>query len=109
MSKGSKFALGALIGGLAGLVAGLLAAPKSGKETRQDLRRKADELKKTAEVTGKDVSKKARQTAEDATVRFRSTADDMADQADELKARAKNAVRGAQAGFAKDPEAARRR
>ena len=40
-----KFALGALIGAAAGLVAGILTAPKSGKETRADLKAKADELK----------------------------------------------------------------
>lgn len=45
MSKG-KFALGALFGAVAGVIAGVLTAPKSGKETRADLKAKADELKK---------------------------------------------------------------
>ena len=44
MSKG-KFALGALIGAVAGIVAGILNEPKSGKETRADLKCKAAELK----------------------------------------------------------------
>lgn len=69
MSK-ANFALGALIGAAAGVVAGILTAPKAGKETRADLKKKADELKveatkkaqiakqKTTEVVG-DVSEKA--------------------------------------------------
>ena len=43
MSKG-KFVLGAAIGAAAGVVAGLLTAPKSGKETRADLKKKACSL-----------------------------------------------------------------
>lgn len=47
MSKG-KFAIGAIIGAVAGIVAGVLTAPKSGKETRADLKAKAGELKEDA-------------------------------------------------------------
>lgn len=47
MTKG-KFALGALIGIVAGVVAGVLTAPKSGKETRADIKGKAAELKHEA-------------------------------------------------------------
>lgn len=35
---------GLLVGGLIGIALGILFAPKSGKETREDLTRKADEL-----------------------------------------------------------------
>ncbi|MBI4034372.1 YtxH domain-containing protein [Candidatus Saccharibacteria bacterium] len=48
--RGGKFFLGALVAGVAGYVAGLLTAPKSGKETRQDLADKADQLKNEAEA-----------------------------------------------------------
>lgn len=37
-STGQKFAIGALLAGIVGFVAGILAAPKSGKETREDLK-----------------------------------------------------------------------
>ncbi len=47
-SGAGKFAIGALIGMAAGAIAGILAAPKSGKETRADISRKAGELKDTA-------------------------------------------------------------
>lgn len=47
MSKG-KIAIGALVGAAAGFVAGLVTAPKSGKETRADIAKKAQELKHEA-------------------------------------------------------------
>ena len=47
MSKG-KIALGAVIGAVAGVIAGLLTAPKSGKETRADLKKMAEEIKTEA-------------------------------------------------------------
>lgn len=40
-----SFAIGALVGGLAGVIAGLLTAPRSGEQTRSDIRLKARELK----------------------------------------------------------------
>lgn len=47
MKKG-KFIAGAIFGIAAGLVAGLLTAPKSGKETRGDIKAKALDLKRTS-------------------------------------------------------------
>lgn len=47
MSKGNgggKFALGALIGAAVGAVAALLTAPKSGEETRKEIKDKATEV-----------------------------------------------------------------
>lgn len=37
-NTGQKFALGAVLAGVTGFVVGILAAPKSGKETREDLK-----------------------------------------------------------------------
>ncbi len=42
---GKKLAFGAVVGAVAGAVAGVLMAPKSGKETRGDIKKKAAELK----------------------------------------------------------------
>lgn len=40
-SDAKKFALGAAVAALAGFVAGILTAPKSGKETREDIKNTA--------------------------------------------------------------------
>lgn len=48
-NKAGKFAIGAAITALVGYLAGLLTAPKSGKETRDDIRNKANETYSTAE------------------------------------------------------------
>ena len=42
---GGKFVIGAIFGAIAGAIAALLTAPKSGKETREDLKDKANESK----------------------------------------------------------------
>ncbi len=56
--KTSDLLTGLFIGGLIGAVLGVLFAPKSGKETREDLARKADELLlKTKEEYAKAVEK----------------------------------------------------
>lgn len=44
-----KFAIGTLIAAAAGYVAGLLTAPKSGRETRQDIKNTAKSAYSTAE------------------------------------------------------------
>lgn len=51
MSKntGKKIAIGAAVAGVAGYVAGILTAPKSGKETRQDVKNAAVKAKLSAE------------------------------------------------------------
>lgn len=46
--KKQRFILGTIIGAAAGVVAGVLTAPKSGKETRADIKNKAMELKDEA-------------------------------------------------------------
>lgn len=46
--SGRKFMLGAVLGAAAGAIAALLTAPKSGKETREDIKNKATELSQDA-------------------------------------------------------------
>lgn len=46
---GKKLAIGAAIAGAVGYVTGILTAPKSGKETREDISDKAQDLKEGAE------------------------------------------------------------
>ncbi|MGI5897633.1 MAG: YtxH domain-containing protein [Candidatus Dojkabacteria bacterium] len=52
MSKsGKSFAKGALLGAIGGALAGILFAPKSGKETREDIKKLAVDLGDKAEET----------------------------------------------------------
>lgn len=46
---GGKVAVGALVAGVAGFMAGVLSAPKSGKETRKDIKNAAIKAKSEAE------------------------------------------------------------
>ena len=48
-NSGKKLAVGAAVGVVAGFVAGILTAPKSGKETREDIKNTANNLKREAE------------------------------------------------------------
>jgi gas vesicle protein len=48
-SSSSKWAIGAAVAGIAGFVAGILTAPKSGKETREDIKNVALKAKSDAE------------------------------------------------------------
>lgn len=49
MGKAKKFALGTLFAAAAGYIAGILTAPKSGKETREDIKETAVKGKTEAE------------------------------------------------------------
>lgn len=51
---GRKIAIGSVIAGLAGFLAGILTAPKSGRETRQDIK---DSAGKGIDEAEKDVKK----------------------------------------------------
>lgn len=43
-NTGKKFAIGALIAGIVGYLTGLLTAPKSGKQTREDIKDKVEDV-----------------------------------------------------------------
>ena len=51
--KKNTIALGAIVGATVGIVAGVLTAPKSGKETRDELAEKAREVRDQT-LSGKD-------------------------------------------------------
>ena len=89
MSKG-KFVLGAAIGAAAGVVAGLLTAPKSGKETRADLKKRARELKQDAATKGDELRAKGEKVYHEAR-----------DAARDLHSRGDRALRSARDEFAK--------
>ena len=55
MKKDNKFFLGIILGAVAGVAAGVFLAPKSGKETREDIKKQSKEALKNT----KKISKKA--------------------------------------------------
>lgn len=60
MKKRDKFIVGTVVGGAIGSIIALMFAPKSGKETRQDLRDSSQKLiQKTSEL-GNQVQKSSR-------------------------------------------------
>lgn len=99
MSKGSKFALGAVIGAAAGVVAGMLTAPKSGKDTRTDLKRKADELKTDANATAEKVKAKTAKTAEEVKARADKVATDAKATVNDYRGRVERASDSAKKEF----------
>lgn len=62
MAGKKKFLLGAMLGVAAGAAAGILFAPKAGKETREELAEKAEELKT---MTPEEIKEKALVKAEE--------------------------------------------
>ncbi len=67
--KTSKLALGAIIGAAAGMVAGVLTAPKSGRETRDDIKQKALDVKEQAATRKDDLIFKAEELTDDVRVK----------------------------------------
>lgn len=105
MSKGSKFGIGVLVGAIAGVVTGLLTAPKSGKETRQDIKDKAKEVKGAAERKLKDahkelgkLSEQAMKKASELQGKAKEELKELSIKADELKARVKTAITSIKSG-----------
>ena|ERR1035437_4488434 len=98
MSKG-KFAAGTIFGAIIGLAAGILTAPKSGKETRADLKLKAEDMKIKATDAMDDVKDKATKTADDIKNKATDVAVDVKDSALDLKERTEKAAAGAKEGF----------
>jgi gas vesicle protein len=84
MGKTGKYAVGAAAAALAGYVAGILTAPKSGKETREDIKNTAFKTKREAENKLKALHKELDETITDARER-----------AAKLSAKAKEEMSGA--------------
>lgn len=72
MNKSGDFIAGIVIGGLIGAAIGILYAPKSGKETREDLGRKADELLTKAKEEYETAVEKSRKIYEETVQRLKS-------------------------------------
>lgn len=102
MSKGKVF-LGTVIGAVAGFAAGILSAPKSGKETRQDIKDATNKSKETVIAEAERAKGVATEKAQEVTAKGKEVVADVTDKAEELKERVEQAVEGAKAGFNKKP------
>jgi len=111
----AKFALGAIIGAVTGFAAGLLTAPKSGKETREELKEAALKTKETVTTEAEKAKVVAIQKAEEAKLKAEEVVSDVkaktgevveevTDRAVDFKVRAEQAVEGAKKGFSTDPK-----
>lgn len=69
MGKAKRLAVGAAVAGAAGYLAGLLTAPKSGKETREDIKKAANQGLSEAEKQLKGLHTDLAKTVEEAKVR----------------------------------------
>ena len=112
MAKGKKFGLGILVGAVVGVIAGLLTAPKSGKETRQDIKNKAKEVKGAAERKLKDahkelgkLSSQAKAKAADLKGKAKEELNELSKKADSLKEQIKAAITSIKSGDDDNDEA----
>lgn len=87
MAKDKTFGV-VLVAGLVGAAVGLLFAPKSGKETREDLRKKALEAKDAAADTSEKVLKVVQDSTEELRGTLQRSAKEMTELGEEAKIRA---------------------
>jgi len=115
MAKG-KLALGALIGAAAGFISGVLLAPKSGKETRDEIKKDALKAKATAEKEVKEATAKvkaeatklkneATKTADEVYGKAKVVAKDVTTKAKEIKGHFEEAAKDSKKTLAAKPKA----
>lgn len=86
--RAGDFLKGLLIGGIIGAVVGILYAPKSGKETREEIGRKAEELMAKAKEEYEQALEKSRKTYETAVSRLKKLEESAREKVGELEAKA---------------------
>jgi len=86
--RAGDFLKGVLIGGVIGAVMGILYAPKSGRETREDIGRKAEELVAKAKEEYEQALEKSRKTYETAVSRLKKIEEAAREKVGELEAKA---------------------
>lgn len=106
-----KIALGAALAGAVGYVAGILTAPKSGKETRDDIAGKASDIKASAasELASlqselKDKLDLAKNEAKALSGKARDEFNEAVLRAKEAQTKATEVLKAVKAGEASDPE-----
>ena len=95
MSKDCDFIAGLVVGGLIGAAIGILYAPKSGKETREEIGQKADELLSKAKEEYGHAVEKSREAYEATVERLKEleeTAKEKVEEVGELADRGKETL-----------------
>ncbi|MBW3569300.1 YtxH domain-containing protein [Candidatus Parcubacteria bacterium] len=111
MIKKSKIALGAAVAVASGYVAGVLTAPKSGKQTRKDISKKASKAKTDGERQLKklhselsDSIAKAEKNLNDSKTKANKSLNEAVAKAKETKNKAKMLLSALHHGDADDPD-----
>ncbi len=113
MSKGNgkKLAIGALVGATVGFAAGILTAPKSGKETRKDIKDTASKVYREAEKKLKelnvelgDLIEKGTKLAKQGGVKAKQELDDALANAQDAKQKVKEVISALKSGETDEPE-----
>jgi gas vesicle protein len=84
-NRTDDFIKGLLIGGLVGAVVGILYAPKSGKETREEIGRKADELMEKAKEEYEIALEKSKKAYESAVKRLKEMESSAKEKVEEME------------------------
>lgn len=111
LEKAKSFAAGLVVGGAIGAGAALLNAPRSGKTTRRQLRRKASEVQQQAGEKVDEVRERVQKTsdavserAEEVRQRAQKAAEEASQRADEIKAQASTTRRETEGELARKAE-----
>lgn len=106
-----KFAIGAFIAALAGYLTGILTAPKSGKETRQDIKdtaqrtvAEAEKQLKRAHTELNDLLDQAKQKTADLKAGASKEIDQMLDNAKDAKEKLREVLSAVHEGGAEDKD-----
>jgi gas vesicle protein len=110
-NTGRKIAVGSAIAGLAGYLAGILTAPKSGQQTREEIARKAEDLKEDTEGQLTDLNEELKTMIKSTKVKTVALSSTARAEFNEAVVRAKDAqnkttqvLKAAKAGEAGDPD-----
>lgn len=108
MCKSGDFIGGLIVGGLVGAVIGILYAPKSGRETREEIGRKADDLLSKAKEEYDHAVLKSRKAYEATVERLKAleeTAKEKVEEAGDLAERGKESLQEGKTRLKKAVEA----
>jgi len=105
MAKG-KLAIGAVITAAAAFIGGVLLAPKSGKETRAEIKKDALKVKDVAVNEAEELKGKATDVANDVSFKVKEVSDDVIAKAKEVKGHFDKAVEGSQKTLSTKPSTA---